>query len=94
MYFEDVDFCYQAKSNGFVLKHVETKVSQTPKGPTPLLRSKNSVIFARRSGSLFLISSVTKRNIWGAFLLFARVRLADSINRFKGVIQGWKAAID
>ena len=94
MYFEDVDFCYRAKSNGFVLKHVETKVSQTPKGPTPLLRSKNSVIFARRSGSLFLSSSVTKRNIWGAFLLFARLRLADSINRFKGVIQGWKAAID
>jgi GT2 family glycosyltransferase len=94
MYFEDVDFCYRAKSKGFVLKHVDTKVSQTPKGPNPLLRSRNSVIFARRTGSIFLKSSVTKRNILGSFLLFARLRLADSQNRFKGVIQGWKAAID
>jgi GT2 family glycosyltransferase len=94
MYFEDVDFCYRAKSKGFTLKHVETKVSQTPKGPNPLLRSRNSVIFARRTGSILLQSSVTKRNILGAFLLFARLRLADSKNRFKGVIQGWKAAID
>ena len=94
MYFEDVDFCFRATSKGFALKHVDTKVSQTPKGPNPLLRSKNSVIFARRTGSIFLKSSVTKRNILGVILLFARLRLADSINRFKGVIQGWKAAID
>jgi GT2 family glycosyltransferase len=94
MYFEDVDFCYRAKSKGFTLKHVDTKVSQTPKGPNPLLRSKNSVIFARRTGSILLKSSVTKRNILGAFLLFARLRLADSKNRFMGVMQGWKAAID
>ena len=94
MYFEDVDFCYRAKSKGFALKHVDTKVSQTPKGPNPLLRSRNSVIFARRTGSIFLKSSVTKRNFMGAFLLFARLRIADSINRIKGVIQGWKAAID
>jgi hypothetical protein len=26
--------------------------------------------------------------------LFARLRLADSKNRFIGVIQGWKAEID
>jgi hypothetical protein len=94
MYFEDVDFCYRAKSKGFVLKHVDTKVSQTPKGPNPLLRSRNSVIFARRTGSILLKSSVTKRNILGAFLLFARLRLSDSKNRIEGVIQGWKAAID
>jgi GT2 family glycosyltransferase len=94
MYFEDVDFCYRVKSKGFALKHVDTKVSQTPKGPNPLLRSRNSVIFARRTGSILLKSSVTKRNILGAFLLFARLRLADSMNRLKGVIQGWKAAID
>ena len=94
MYFEDVDFCYRAKSKGFTLKHVDTKVSQTPKGPNPLLRSRNSVIFARRTRSMLLKSSVTKRNILGAFMLFARLRLADSMNRFKGVIQGWKAAID
>jgi hypothetical protein len=94
MYFEDVDFCYRAKSRGFVLKHVDTKVSQTPNGPNPLLRSKNSVIFARRTGSILLKSSVTKRNILGAILLFARLRLTDSMNRLKGVMQGWKAAID
>jgi GT2 family glycosyltransferase len=94
MYFEDVDFCYRAKSKGFALKHVDTKVSQTPKGPSPLLRSRNSVIFARRTNSIFLKLSVTKRNLMGTFLLFARLRFADSINRIKGVIQGWKAAID
>jgi GT2 family glycosyltransferase len=94
MYFEDVDFCYRAKSRGFVLKHVDTKVSQTPRGPNQLLRSRNSVIFARRTGSIFFKSSVTKRNILGAILLFARLRLAASKNRFMGVIQGWKAAID
>jgi len=94
MYFEDVDFCYRVKSKGFALKHVDTKVSQTPKGPNPLLRSRNSVIFARRTGSILLQSSVTKRNILGAFLLLARIRLADSKNRLMGVIQGWKAAID
>jgi GT2 family glycosyltransferase len=94
MYFEDVDYCYRAKLKGFALKRVDTKVSQTPKGPNPLLRSRNSVIFARRTGSTLLQSSVTKRNILGALLLFARLRLADSKNRFMGVIQGWKAAID
>ncbi len=94
MYFEDVDFCYRLKSKGFALKHVDTKVSQTPKGPNPLLRSRNSVIFARRTGSILLKSSVTKRNILGVFLLFARLRLADSKNRFIGVLQGWKAEID
>jgi GT2 family glycosyltransferase len=94
MYFEDVDFCYRAKSKGFTLNHVDTKVSQTPKGPNPLLRSRNSVIFARRTGSILLKSSVTKRNILGAILLFARLRLADSMNRFMGVFKGWKAAID
>jgi GT2 family glycosyltransferase len=94
MYFEDVDFCYRVKLRGFALKHVDTKVSQTPKGPNPLLRSRNSVIFARRTGSIVLKSSVTKRNILGAFLLFARLRFADSKNRFIGLFQGWKAEID
>jgi GT2 family glycosyltransferase len=94
MYFEDVDFCYRAKSKGFSLCHIDTQVSQTPKGPNPLHRSKNSIIFARRASSIFLKSSVTMRNILGALLLFARLRFADSKNRFKGVIQGWKAAIN
>ena len=94
MYFEDVDFCSRVKSKGFALKHVDTKVSQTPKGPNPLLRSRNSVVFARRTDSIILKFSVTKRNILGTILLFARLRLADSKNRINGVIQGWKAAID
>ena len=94
MYFEDVDYCYRAKSKGFALKHVDTKVSQTPKGPNPLLRSRNSVIFARRTGSILLKSSVTKRNILGAFVLFARLRIKDAVNRFKGVVQGWASQID
>jgi GT2 family glycosyltransferase len=94
MYFEDVDFCYRAKSKRFALSHIDTKVSQTPKGPNPLLRSRNSLIFARRTGSILLQSSVTKRNILGALVLFARLRIKDALNRFMGVVQGWVAQID
>ena len=94
MYFEDVDFCYRAKSKRFALSHIDTKVSQTPKGPNPLLRSRNSLIFARRTGSILLQSSVTKRNILGALVLFARLRIKDALNRFTGVVQGWVAQID
>jgi N-acetylglucosaminyl-diphospho-decaprenol L-rhamnosyltransferase len=94
MYFEDVDFCLQAKSKGFKLTHVSTIASQTPNGPSPLLRSRNSVLLARRTGSSLFMSSVTKRNILGAISLLARLRLKDSINRFKGIFQGWKMKID
>ena len=94
MYFEDVDFCLQAKSKGFNLTYVSTIASQTPNGPSPLLRSRNSVLLARRTGSNFFKLSVTKRNILGAILLFARFRFIDSTNRFKGVFQGWKMKID
>ena len=94
MYFEDVDFCLKAKSKGFNLTHVSTIASQTPKGPSPLLRSRNSVLLARRTGSGLFMSSVTKRNILGAFLLLARLRFKDSINRFKGIFRGWKIKID
>ena len=94
MYFEDVDFCYRAKSKRFALSHIDTKVSQTPKGPNLLLRSRNSLIFARRTGSILLQLSVTKRNILGALVLFARLRIKDALNRFTGVVQGWVAQID
>ena len=94
MYFEDVDFCLKAKSKGFNLTHVSTIASQTPNGPSPLMRSRNSVLLARRTGSALFMSSVTKRNILGAILLLARLRLKDSINRFKGIFQGWKMKID
>jgi hypothetical protein len=94
MYFEDVDFCLKVKSKGFNLTHVSTIASQTPKGPSPLMRSRNSVLLARGTGSALFMSSVTKRNILGAILLLARLRLKDSINRFKGIFQGWKMKIE
>ena len=94
MYFEDVDFCLRAKKSGFSINHVDTLVSQTPKGPSPFLRSKNSVILARRTGSILLKSSVTKRNLIGAGLLLARFKPQEAANRVKGIIQGWVAEIE
>ena len=94
MYFEDVDFCLRAKKSGFRINHVDTLVSQTPKGPNPLLRSKNSVMLARRTGSILLKSSVTKRNLLGAGLLLARFKPREAANRVRGIIQGWVAEIE
>jgi GT2 family glycosyltransferase len=94
MYFEDVDFCLRAKKSGFRITYVDTLVSQTPKGPSAFLRSKNSVMLARRTGSFFFKMSVTKRNIFGAGLLLARFRFRESINRVKGIFQGWVAEIE
>jgi N-acetylglucosaminyl-diphospho-decaprenol L-rhamnosyltransferase len=94
MYFEDVDFCLKAKSKGFNLTHVSTITSQTPNGPSPFLRSRNSILLARRTGSNIFKLSVTKRNITGVILLLARLRFTDSINRFKGIFQGWMMRID
>jgi GT2 family glycosyltransferase len=94
MYFEDVDFCLRAKKSGFGINHVDTLVSQTPKGPNPFLRSKNSVILARRTGSILLKSSVTKRNLLGAGVLLARFKPREAVNRLKGIIQGWVAEIE
>ena len=94
MYFEDVDFCLNAKKLGFALSHVDTKVSQTPKGPNSLLRSRNSVILARRSKSILLKISVTKRNLAGALLNVAKFRFKNGNQRFKGVLEGWRVPID
>jgi GT2 family glycosyltransferase len=94
MYFEDVDFCLRAKKSGFSINHVDTLVSQTPNGPNPLLRSKNSVMLARRTGSILFKSSVTKRNLLGAGLLLARFKPREAANRLKGIIQGWVAEIE
>jgi GT2 family glycosyltransferase len=94
MYFEDVDFCLRAKKSGFSINHVDTLVSQTPNGPNPLLRSKNSVMLARRTGSILFKSSVTKRNLFGAGLLLARFKPREAANRVKGIIQGWVAEIE
>ena len=94
MYFEDVDFCFRAKKSGFRITHVDTLVSQTPKGPSAFLRSKNSVALARRTGSFLFKISVTKRNLIGAGLLLARFRIRESTNRVKGIFQGWVADIE
>ena len=94
MYFEDVDFCLRAKKSGFRITHVDTLVSQTPKGPSAFLRSKNSVMLARRTGSFLFKMSVTKRNLFGAGLLLARFRFRESTNRVKGIFEGWVAEIE
>jgi len=94
MYFEDVDFCLNAKKLGFALSHVDTKVSQTPKGPNSRLRSRNSVLLARRSKSRLLKISVTKRNILGAFLNLAKFRLTDCKQRLIGIKEGWSVPIE
>ena len=94
MYFEDVDFCLNAKKLGFTLSHVDTKVSQTPKGPNSRLRSRNSVLLARRSKSWLFKISVTKRNILGAFLNLAKFRLADGKQRLIGIKEGWSVPIE
>ena len=94
MYFEDVDFCLKAKKIGFTLSHVDTKVSQTPKGPNSRLRSRNSVLLARRSKSWLLKISVTKRNILGAILNIAKFRLTDSRQRLIGIKEGWSVPIE
>jgi GT2 family glycosyltransferase len=94
MYFEDVDFCLNAKKLGFALTHVDTKVSQTPKGPNSRLRSRNSILLARRSKSWLLKISVTKRNILGAFLNLAKFRLTDGKQRLIGIKEGWSVPIE
>jgi hypothetical protein len=94
MYFEDVDFCLSAKRKGFSLTHVEVVASQTPKGPSPMLRSKNSLILARRTKSALFVSSVMKRNLLGAVLLFARLRPKDAFNRLRGIFQGLVVKVD
>ena len=94
MYFEDVDFCFRASIHNLKLSHVETKASQNPNGPSLYFRSKNSIIFSRRINSKMMSIAVTKRNLLGAFLLFAKFRFADAKQRFLGIIAGWKAQVD
>jgi hypothetical protein len=51
-------------------------------------------MLARRTGSILLKSSVTKRNLFGAGLLLARFKPQEAANRVKGIIQGWVAEIE
>ena len=94
MYFEDVDFCYRAKVQGFSLTHVDTNVSQIPNGPNPFFRGRNSVVFARRTNSIVLKLTVTLRNFLGILFLLLKFRVNDGLSRFKGVLQGWGINID
>lgn len=94
MYFEDVDFCVRAKNKKFRISHVNTIASQNPNGPSPFLRSRNSILFSRHINSNVMKLAVTKRNLLGAFLLFAKFRFRDSKQRLKGIIEGWRIIID
>jgi hypothetical protein len=40
------------------------------------------------------VSSVTKRNLLGALLLFARLRPQDAFNRLIGIFQGLVVKVD
>jgi len=94
MYFEDVDFCYKVKSQGGQIVHIETNVSQNPNGPSSFLRSRNSVIFSRRTKLNSLKLSVTIRNIIGSLILFAKFNFKDAFSRFYGVYKGWTLEIE
>jgi len=94
MYFEDVDFCARAINNGYPLTHVDTLASQIPNGPSPYLRSKNSIIVARRLKNHLLTISVTKRNLIGAILTLVKFRDNDFKQRIIGIIDGWRVKID
>ena len=89
MYFEDVDFGYRAIKNNFELIHVQVEVSQNPNGPSPLLRSRNSLRFAKKVNKWFLLT-VLKRNILGGFKLLLTLDFAKSKARFEGIRLGLK----
>jgi GT2 family glycosyltransferase len=93
MYFEDVEFCLKAKDLGFKISHVETKASQNPNGPNSYLRSRNSILLARRTKSSLFKISITKRNFFGVLLLIMKFRFYDSSQRLRGIYAGWRAPI-
>ena len=90
MYFEDVDFCYRAIKNKFKLIHVPVEVSQNPNGPSALLRSRNSVKFAKKVNKWFLLA-VIKRNFIGALKLFLHLDFVSGKERIRGIRLGLKA---
>jgi len=94
MYFEDVDFCYRIKNLGGHIVHAETTTSQNPNGPSSFLRSRNSIIFARRTNSILMQFSTTIRNFIGAILLFAKFDIKNSFSRLFGIYKGWKSEIE
>jgi GT2 family glycosyltransferase len=90
MYFEDVDFCYRAVKNSYQLKHVPVEVSQNPNGPSSLLRSRNSVRFAKKVNKWFLLA-VIKRNLFGSLKSFLTLDIASGKDRYRGIRLGLKA---
>jgi GT2 family glycosyltransferase len=90
MYFEDVDFCYRVSRAGFVLQHKQVEVSQTPNGPTALQRSKNSIIFAKKTKSFWFLIATVKRNLIGAFKSLVKFNYKDFKARLKGIGLGLK----
>ena len=90
MYFEDVDFCYRAVKNSYQLKHVPVEVSQNPNGPSSLLRSRNSVRFAKKVNKWFLLI-VIKRNLLGSLKSFLTLDIASGKDRYRGIRLGLKA---
>lgn len=88
MYFEDVDFCYRAKSSGVELKHVPVRSSQTPNGPSPYLRSKNSVKFAKKTKLKWFLAIVVKRNFLGALKSILTLDLKSAKDRISGIGSG------
>ena len=90
MYFEDVDFCYRAIKKAFALKHVPVEVSQNPNGPSSLLRSRNSVRFAKKVNKWFLLI-VIKRNLLGSLKSFLTLDIASGKDRYRGIRLGLKA---
>jgi len=94
MYFEDVDFCYRIKNLGGQMVHAETITSQKPNGPNAVLRSRNSIMFARRTKSTLMQITVTLRNFFGAILLFVKFDFKNSFSRLLGIYKGWTSEIE
>ena len=88
MYFEDVDFCFKAKKMGFSLKFCSVVASQNPNGPSPYLRSRNSLIFAKSTKESTLITAIILRNIIGALKSLIKLKFSDANQRIIGIFEG------
>ena len=90
MYFEDVDFCLKANRNEIALFHAETIASQNPNGPTPYLRSRNSLLVARNYDNKLFMVSVLKRNLIGVLFLLVKLNFKEGFQKIKGIKDGLK----
>lgn len=90
MYFEDVDFCYRAKIAGYPIIEVPVEVSQTPNGPSALMRSRNSTYFAKKTKRFWFLLAVIKRNLFGAIKSLIFLDLSSAKDRILGIRLGLK----